>query len=102
MEPEHKVAYYELIRPLPSLAVGTMVSPASDDGGPYWICGPLVFPDDFPTIYPDWFRPVSQEEHRERCRVSLTKEAERRGYTYEQVVAAFDEIEKKRLYGYGR
>jgi len=67
------IRYFHLKKELPSGNIGDMVSLSDTDGSKQLSINGISMPLDFAKKYPDWFEPVTDEEHIEIIHNNLVK-----------------------------
>lgn len=67
--------YFILKKELPSAKIGDQVDICPAEGREHLFVNGIELPIDFAKKYPDWFRPVYQDEHEKLCRSNFIKYA---------------------------
>ena len=67
------IAYFELAKEMPLSPIGSQVIICDADGRECLIVNGIEMPIDTAMKEPDWFTPISKEEHIKMCHENLIK-----------------------------
>jgi hypothetical protein len=88
-------AYFELAKELPSAPVGTTVTIIDADGRECLVVHGELFIElniNMANEYPEWFIPVTHEEHANKCKQNTIDFYMSRGMSKDQAMSAFDNM----------